>query len=147
MEWDIGITRYNGITVTLLKFFIAQDALIPSYPKLEDDSEHCYRRTELELLLWRHFDGAAGRAVCWLATGWLLGTPRCFGKWEQMKKIDVDLEKILKYLQHKTWLTRSCKLERQNEITWNCHQAGSTCRCSTRATQAEQPCKAHLPLR
>jgi len=29
----------------------AQDGLIPSYPKLEDDSEHCYRRTELELLL------------------------------------------------------------------------------------------------
>ena len=29
----------------------AEDALIPSYPKLEDDSEHCYRRTELELLL------------------------------------------------------------------------------------------------
>eukprot|EP00928_Gymnodinium_smaydae_P079431 TRINITY_DN63364_c0_g1_i1.p1 TRINITY_DN63364_c0_g1~~TRINITY_DN63364_c0_g1_i1.p1 ORF type:complete len:1254 (-),score=316.34 TRINITY_DN63364_c0_g1_i1:343-4104(-) len=29
----------------------AQDALIPSYPKLEDDAEHCYRRTELELLL------------------------------------------------------------------------------------------------
>eukprot|EP00439_Symbiodinium_sp_Y106_P059705 s213_g8.t1 len=29
----------------------SQDALIPSYPKLEDDSEHCYRRTELELLL------------------------------------------------------------------------------------------------
>merc|ERR1711959_68653 len=29
----------------------AQDALIPSYPKLEDDQEHCYRRTELELLL------------------------------------------------------------------------------------------------
>jgi splicing factor 3B subunit 1 len=28
-----------------------QDGLIPSYPKLEDDSEHCYRRTELELLL------------------------------------------------------------------------------------------------
>ena len=30
---------------------LSQDALIPSYPKLEDDSEHCYRRTELELLL------------------------------------------------------------------------------------------------
>mmetsp|Transcript_36453 Transcript_36453/g.97006 ORF Transcript_36453/g.97006 Transcript_36453/m.97006 type:complete len:1269 (-) Transcript_36453:83-3889(-) len=29
----------------------SQDALIPSYPKLEDDAEHCYRRTELELLL------------------------------------------------------------------------------------------------
>lgn len=29
----------------------SQDGLIPSYPKLEDDSEHCYRRTELELLL------------------------------------------------------------------------------------------------
>lgn len=29
----------------------AQDGLIPSYPKLEDDAEHCYRRTELELLL------------------------------------------------------------------------------------------------
>mmetsp|Transcript_16124 Transcript_16124/g.34852 ORF Transcript_16124/g.34852 Transcript_16124/m.34852 type:complete len:1255 (+) Transcript_16124:60-3824(+) len=29
----------------------SQDALIPSYPKLEDDEEHCYRRTELELLL------------------------------------------------------------------------------------------------
>jgi len=30
----------------------AQDALVPVYPKLEDDDEeHCYRRTELELLL------------------------------------------------------------------------------------------------
>merc|ERR1711920_348276 len=29
----------------------SQDALIPSFPKLEDDAEHCYRRTELELLL------------------------------------------------------------------------------------------------
>merc|ERR1712060_192713 len=32
-------------------YIAAQDALIPSYPKLEDDAEHCYRRTELELLL------------------------------------------------------------------------------------------------
>merc|ERR1711959_132036 len=29
----------------------ATDALVPAYPKLEDDSEHCYRRTEMELLL------------------------------------------------------------------------------------------------
>eukprot|EP00397_Hematodinium_sp_SG-2012_P004663 GEMP01004675.1.p1 GENE.GEMP01004675.1~~GEMP01004675.1.p1 ORF type:complete len:1185 (-),score=303.42 GEMP01004675.1:605-4159(-) len=29
----------------------AQDALVPAYPKLDDDEEHCYRRTELELLL------------------------------------------------------------------------------------------------
>ena len=29
----------------------SQDALVPFFPKLEDDDEHCYRRTELELLL------------------------------------------------------------------------------------------------
>jgi splicing factor 3B subunit 1 len=29
----------------------SQDGLVPFYPKLEDDDEHCYRRTELELLL------------------------------------------------------------------------------------------------
>eukprot|EP00451_Oxyrrhis_marina_P013514 CAMPEP_0204329830 /NCGR_PEP_ID=MMETSP0469-20131031/14452_1 /ASSEMBLY_ACC=CAM_ASM_000384 /TAXON_ID=2969 /ORGANISM="Oxyrrhis marina" /LENGTH=1189 /DNA_ID=CAMNT_0051312511 /DNA_START=29 /DNA_END=3598 /DNA_ORIENTATION=+ len=29
----------------------AQDSLVPSYPKLEDDDDHCYRRTELELVI------------------------------------------------------------------------------------------------
>ena len=33
----------------------SQDALGPSYPKLDDDDDHCYRRTELELILQKRF--------------------------------------------------------------------------------------------